>query len=369
MNIISKYIFKTTVKTQFTIFAVLMLIFMSQSYIKFVSEAVKGSIPTDLVTELLALSIPSMANFMLPLSLFLAVLFTIGSLCSQSEMVVMRSVGYSNSKLLGIIFGLALVTSIINGICTFYLSPMCEAKQLEVIEKAKSDPSFMNFEGGKFVALQDSTIYIDDENKDLNSKGDNSVKKVYIFQSGNLEKNQPSSVTLSKEVNVIYDHNDVMWLSLNKGMRYEEPDKQGNSKISKFERYDISLHGSDSQDRKEKFSAKSTQELLSSDDNISRSELQWRIVQPISIFVLTLLVVPLSMVNPRNGRFAKFIPAIAIYISYYLFAYAIKSSLARDHFLIFPGIFLVPILYTIIFTIPFNLTDTEWFKKFMAKRG
>ena len=67
--------------TQFAIFAVLMLIFMSQTFIKFVSRAASGRIPTELVSQLLSLSIPSMAGFMLPLSVFLAILFAVGSLC------------------------------------------------------------------------------------------------------------------------------------------------------------------------------------------------------------------------------------------------------------------------------------------------
>lgn len=378
MSTISRYIFKETVKTQFTIFTVLMVIFMSQTFIRFVSRAVKGSIPTELVAELLSLSIPTMANFMLPLSLFLAVLFSIGSFCSQSEMVVMRSVGYSRSRLLSLVFILAFVTASVNALCTLVLAPWCEAKQVDIINQAKSDPSFMSFESGRFITLMDSTIYIDDLASD-NKKNENyikeglnakSAKQIYIFQRENQARNISSSVTLSQEGIVSYDEDDVMWLTLNNGTSYEvsTTDNDENMRITSFGTYNVLVPEVEEGSSKEKASTKSTKQLIEDKTPNNVAELQWRIVQPLSIFVLVLLVVPLSMVNPRQGRFAKFIPAIAIYISYYLFAFGLKSTIARGNFFEFPGIFILPIAYAVIFTIPFNITDTEWYRRFKAKK-
>lgn len=378
MSTISRYIFKETVKTQFTIFTVLMVIFMSQTFIRFVSRAVKGSIPTELVAELLSLSIPTMANFMLPLSLFLAVLFSIGSFCSQSEMVVMRSVGYSRSRLLSLVFILAFVTASVNALCTLVLAPWCEAKQVDIINQAKSDPSFMSFESGRFITLMDSTIYIDDLASD-NKKNENyikeglnakSAKQIYIFQRENQARNISSSVTLSQEGIVSYDEDDVMWLTLNNGTSYEvsTTDNDENMRITNFGTYNVLVPEVEEGSSKEKASTKSTKQLIEDKTPNNVAELQWRIVQPLSIFVLVLLVVPLSMVNPRQGRFAKFIPAIAIYISYYLFAFGLKSTIARGNFFEFPGIFILPIAYAVIFTIPFNITDTECYRRFKAKK-
>jgi lipopolysaccharide export system permease protein len=46
------------------------------------------------------------------------------------------------------------------------------------------------------------------------------------------------------------------------------------------------------------------------------SELQWRIAAPISTVLLALLGIPLSRVNPRQGKYLHVLPAIAIYILY-----------------------------------------------------
>lgn len=48
----------------------------------------------------------------------------------------------------------------------------------------------------------------------------------------------------------------------------------------------------------------------------NEAELQWRIAMPISVLVLALLGVPLSKVDPRQGRYAQLLPAILLYIVY-----------------------------------------------------
>ncbi|MBY0378336.1 MAG: LptF/LptG family permease, partial [Gammaproteobacteria bacterium] len=46
------------------------------------------------------------------------------------------------------------------------------------------------------------------------------------------------------------------------------------------------------------------------------AEWQWRISVPLSIPILTLLAIPLSYVRPREGRYAKLLPAILVYAAY-----------------------------------------------------
>ena len=44
--------------------------------------------------------------------------------------------------------------------------------------------------------------------------------------------------------------------------------------------------------------------------------LQWRMAMPISVLLFAFLAVPLSVVKPRSGKFARLVPAILIYIVY-----------------------------------------------------
>ncbi len=52
--ILSRYIFKETIKTQVAVLGILLMIFLSQSFIRILSRAARGALPTQLVTEMLA---------------------------------------------------------------------------------------------------------------------------------------------------------------------------------------------------------------------------------------------------------------------------------------------------------------------------
>ena len=51
-------------------------------------------------------------------------------------------------------------------------------------------------------------------------------------------------------------------------------------------------------------------------NSMAAAELQWRISIPLSVPILILLVVPLSKVKPRKGRYAQLLPSILIYSIY-----------------------------------------------------
>ena len=72
-----------------------------------------------------------------------------------------------------------------------------------------------------------------------------------------------------------------------------------------------------------------TLELFSSQDRVEQSELQWRLSIPLLVFIVTLLAVPLSRVNPRQGRFLKLLPAILIYMTYLALLIASRGALDK----------------------------------------
>jgi lipopolysaccharide export system permease protein len=72
-----------------------------------------------------------------------------------------------------------------------------------------------------------------------------------------------------------------------------------------------------------------TSSLLGSDDIRSKTELQWRLSLPLLVFIVTLMAVPLSRVNPRQGRFLKLLPAILLYMAYLTILIAARGALEK----------------------------------------
>ena len=60
------------------------------------------------------------------------------------------------------------------------------------------------------------------------------------------------------------------------------------------------------------------------------SGLQYRFSVILSVFLLTLIAVPLSYVAPRHGRYLKLIPALLIYLLYIGLVYLINLGLCAQ---------------------------------------
>ena len=83
--IIIRYLVRETLKSQLAILFILLLIFFCQKLVRILGAAVDGDIPANLVLSLLGLGVPEMAQLILPLSLFLGLLMTLGKLYTESE--------------------------------------------------------------------------------------------------------------------------------------------------------------------------------------------------------------------------------------------------------------------------------------------
>ncbi len=96
---------------------------------------------------------------------------------------------------------------------------------------------------------------------------------------------------------------------------------------TEFDSYQVQIRDQAIEHKRRKLEAVPTSELLKQDSNEAVSQFQWRLAIPLSIPLLTLIAVPLSVVNPRQGKFAKLVPAIALYLGYFILLNAAKFAL------------------------------------------
>lgn len=91
-----------------------------------------------------------------------------------------------------------------------------------------------------------------------------------------------------------------------------------------------------------------TGELIASADVAHNAELQWRLSMILLIPVITLIAVPLSRVNPRQGQYSKLISAALLYAAYFILLQFAKERIAGGGALAGVGIWWVHILFIII---------------------
>ena len=70
-----------------------------------------------------------------------------------------------------------------------------------------------------------------------------------------------------------------------------------------------------------------TIDLLKSDSSAAQAEFQWRMTIPIVALVFAILAVALCHVKTRQGRYAKLLPSVLIFIIYFNLASVVHSLL------------------------------------------
>ncbi|HEY0893758.1 MAG TPA: LptF/LptG family permease, partial [Cellvibrio sp.] len=70
--------------------------------------------------------------------------------------------------------------------------------------------------------------------------------------------------------------------------------------------------------------------------------------------IATLLAVPLSKTNPRQGRYLKMLPAILIYIFYLAFLINARGAIAEGDLPVWLGVWVVHIPFLVIALLMLN---------------
>jgi lipopolysaccharide export system permease protein len=69
--------------------------------------------------------------------------------------------------------------------------------------------------------------------------------------------------------------------------------------------------------------------LWRTDTPRAKAELHWRLTLIFTVFMMALMVVPLSVVNPRQGRVLSMLPAMLLYLVFFLLQTSLRSNAAK----------------------------------------
>ncbi|WP_330985414.1 MULTISPECIES: LPS export ABC transporter permease LptF [Enterobacterales] len=318
--IIIRYLVRETLKSQLAILFILLLIFFCQKLVRILGAAVEGEIPTNLVLSLLGLGVPEMAQLILPLSLFLGLLMTLGKLYTESEITVMHACGLSKAVLVKAAMILALFTAMVAAVNVMWAGPWSSRHQNEVLAEAKANPGMAALAQGQFQQATDGNAVLFIESVD--GKKFHDVFLAQIRTKGNA---RPSVVVAdSGQLSQSKDGSQVV--NLNQGTRFEGTAMLRDFRITDFKDYQaiighqaVALDPNDTDQM-------GMSALWNTDTSQARAELHWRITLVATVFIMALMVVPLSVVNPRQGRVLSMLPAMLLYLVFFLVQTSLKSN-------------------------------------------
>ncbi|KAA0020467.1 LPS export ABC transporter permease LptF [Salinicola corii] len=339
MLIVSRYLTREILLTMSAVAGVLLLVIMGSRFIRYFTDAAQGELPLSALGTLMLFHMPSFLELVLPLSFFLAILLAYGQLYLNSEITVLVACGISPNRLLQVTLLPAVLIAVLVGLCSLWLTPAGAAHNERLIDEQQSQLDFSLLTPGRFQDFgNDRTAYTQSLSDDRSR-----MQNVFISERQTGGNGSPQQVVTRAQSGYQTTDPDTgsRYLVLENGQRYSvEPGSPVAEKLE-FGSYGVRLATDDTGEVDVDSELMSTPELVADGDDESMAQLQWRLSMPLMIPILTLLALPLSRVNPRQGRFAKLLPAIFLHISYLSLLLAAQDAIARGS--LPPGIGMWPI--------------------------
>ena len=323
--IIGRYLNKEVIKTMLVVLVVLLLLFVGQRFVLYLGGAAKGNFSSDLVLTLLALQIPVFISYLLPLSLFLGILIALGKLHTDHEMTVITACGISDKQIFIYFLPLIALLSFLTGYLTLFQAPTATHIQKELIQEQQSKGELSLITPGRFQQTSDGSkiIYVEDVLEE------NNLQRIFFVEQGK-DNSHDFSLIVSKSGRYWTDEQQKHYLVLEQGSQYQGSPGSSEFNTMSFERYFMELSKTDKRTAITKVKARPTSELLSNFNSTNQGEFQWRIAAPISIILLVMLALPLSRVPPRQGKFARLLPGLMIYVLYMILLITMRKGMMDE---------------------------------------
>ncbi|NYT26696.1 MAG: LPS export ABC transporter permease LptF [Candidatus Thiodubiliella endoseptemdiera] len=344
-TIIAKYLMRNIWIVLGAIFLIIGLVIFGNQVVLMVKESLKYGIPTTDLLPLIALNMIRDIPLILSLSLFLAIILAVNKFYKDSEAIVMNSLGVGDKHFMVFIQPVVLPIFIFILLLTTLVVPW--TKQQKSLIMSHSDATsefafirqkeFQKFKGGDIVFYANKV-------KDGTEGIQQTMEEVFIYALANGEP----IIILAKEAQK-YTNLDTnsAYLRLKDGVRYHGFPGDTNKRILNFDLYDLQIVDGEQRQDNIVFAqteSKSMIDLLYSNDSKDTAEFQWRISQPLSIFILSFLGVLLGKASPRGGKNLGLLFGVAIFILYNNALMVAKSTLEHGEISAWIGLWWVHLL-------------------------
>ena len=285
---------------------------VSSRFVGYFEQASEGLIDPSLVFKVVFLRFPDFITLLLPLSFFLGVIITVSRLYSDREIFGYLAGGLSENDLVKYLFPQAMFFFLITLSLSIFLAPYTKELSKEILSLDTIQEQFESVRPKELFSFNENDGFIHVENKE-----NNILDEVIIF----IQNDDYSSLIIAENL-VFEDLSSKTNLDFKDGVLYQDIFNQKSSFVSYFGELSVPINNS-----KNTISGLSLSKLFDFSIKSSKSQTQWNLSIPLTIFVLLIYAVNFSKVEPRQGRFSVLVPSIFIYI-----LYLSLLILARDSF-------------------------------------
>ena len=346
--ILRRYIHREIAEKLGWIIGLLLLIIMSNRFVRYLADAAAGTFPADLVFQALLMKMLTTLPKLMPVAVFLAVLLGLSRLARDRELTAVTVAGGVRRVELVSIFQFSLLFALIVFITSFYISPWA-AQNTEILRnRAEVQLDTAGIAAGKFNEMSkgEQVIYIEQSSSDRSR-----MENIFLHARDGVQ----SSVINSS--NASYRNTEDAggkFILFNNGRRYTGSRDSLDYRITRYRTYAVLVEQGDMESRTVKLESLPTATLLSSDSPKHAAELQWRLSFVISSLLLPVMALALSRYSFSEQKYFSAFVALLLYIVYSNMLSIAKTLLKRDEIPAAIGLWWVHLLLAVLIVLFFQ---------------
>jgi lipopolysaccharide export system permease protein len=352
VNLYSKYIFNKTLAGFGGIIAILISLIWFSRAITFVKYVTENGVELKQFFYLFLLILPWLLLFIVPVSLFAAILMIYNRLNSGNEITILKNSGLTKISISRPIASLTIATSIFCFIVSFYLMPYANRElRLSRID-FQNNYTNLSFNPQTFETLRNLTIYAKDRDEKNNLFG------ILLHD----ERSSKYSITITAKSGNIVTEDSSALLYMKEGTVQKFNYDTQKTEILNFDDYVFNLTENHKSDKGFYWKAKERylHELINPEDDLEeeelarfRTEIHQRITYPLLPIIFSIIAAACVLRGnfSRHGNIFNIVLAATIAVSFLL-------SIMFIYSLIESSVKFTPLLYldfAIFFLVSLNL--------------
>lgn len=306
LTVLDKMIIVDLLKTIVSVLSVLVIIIVSQKFIRVLAQAIEGNIANDTVLMLLGLKIIVVGATFLPAALFMAVLMVLGRMHREQEMAAIASAGGGILTIYRSILLFLIPLGLLAAGLSMVVAPWAESKTQQLMHHDSENADIRGMSPGRFSEYSGGELIFYAEGMDV------SGKMLHVFVQN---KQGANTGVVNAEFGRLEYLPGGLYLILENGERIQGMPGNKDFTIETFKEYSVLVERKNTELILGSHGIGSEQ-LWYSQQLSDIAEIQDRLHGPMGLVLLGLLAVPLAKLSPRGGVYGSLLVAFGIYFSY-----------------------------------------------------
>ncbi|MBB1126198.1 LPS export ABC transporter permease LptF [Thiospirillum jenense] len=319
LTILDRYVLTEVAKVFTAIMVTLLLVTMSLLFLRTLEEINLGALNTTIAFRFLGYQLLRDSAQLLPPAFFVSTLMALGRMARDSELIAVQACGIGTLGLYRALLYFAIPLAILTAWLALIIQPYAAA-QIQTIRDLQQEQAtqIAGIRAGRYYQQADGQVvfYAAAINQDKHFQG--------IFLQD--QRHVPIRLILAEAG--YYNENletGERSIVLYNGRRYDGNPGTGAYSIGEFSRYHLHLPDNNTllpvATRKQ--SSKPTRDLFTTVETTmtmqraNRAELEHRVANPIAVFALLLIAIPLITLSPRHAGNGRWLLAFFAYFAFF----------------------------------------------------